>query len=90
MQIPANNGKKLVGQPSISQESKNIQLQVKIPQVTDSWDIPGTPILGKKSPQNQSGPKINISLSIQINLKNSDIDYQNENIKIKNVEVLEC
>ena len=90
MQIPANNGKKLVGQPSISQESKNIQLQIKIPQVTDSWDIPGTPILGKKSPQNQSGPKINISLSIQINLKNSDIDYQNENIKIKNVEVLEC
>ena len=86
MQIPANNGKKLVGQPSISQESKNIQLQIKIPQVTDSWDIPGTPILGKKSPQNQSGPKINISLSIQINLKNSDIDYQNENIKIKNVE----
>ena len=78
VQTPANNGKKLVGQPSISQESKNIQLQVKIPQVTDSWDIPGTPILGKKSPQNQTGPKINISLSIQINLKNSDIDYQNE------------
>ena len=90
MQIPANNGKKLVGQPSISQESKNIQLQVKIPQVTDSWDIPGTPILEKTSPLNQTGPKINISLSIQINLKNSDIDYQNENIKIKNVEVLEC
>ena len=90
MQTPANNGKKLVGQPSISQESKNIQLQVKIPQVTDSWDIPGTPILEKTSPLNQTGPKINISLSIQINLKNSDIDYQNENIKIKNVEVLEC
>ena len=70
--------------------SKNIQLQVKIPQVTDSWDIPGTPILEKTSPLNQTGPKINISLSIQINLKNSDIDYQNENIKIKNVEVLEC
>ena len=90
MQTPANNGKKLVGQPSISKESKNIQLQLKIPQVTDSWDIPGTPILEKTSPLNQTGPKINISLSIQINLKNSDIDYHNENIKIKNVEVLEC
>jgi len=79
-----------VGQPSISQEIKNIPIQVKIQQITNSCDIPGTPILEKTSPLNQTDPITNISLSIQINLKKEDIDCQTESIKIKNVEVLEC